>query len=85
MVDNYPYLNGISDFFNGYRNVVEDCCEIYISYVEMILGFWGKGRAIFDKNKNNQVDLFNSYMSGYEKAKIDFGLAPKEINSDMYN
>jgi hypothetical protein len=84
MGDTFNIMSGIASFYDGYRNIVEDCCEIYVSSIEMILGFWGKSRQIFDKNKNHQVELFNSYMSGYEKAKIDFGIAVKEPSEIYY-
>jgi hypothetical protein len=73
----------MSVYFDGFKNTIENYYESYISYIEMFLTFWGKNRDIFDKNKNHQVDIFNAFMSGYEKAKIDFGIAVKEP-SDIY-
>jgi hypothetical protein len=83
MVNVFNNVNFLSEYFNSFKDIIEDSYEIYVSYVEMILGFWGKNRQIFDKSKNQQVALFNSYMSGYEKAKIDFGIKVKEP-SDIY-
>lgn len=74
-----PYFT----FFDGFKSTIENYYESYISYFEMCLTFLGKNREIYDRNKNHQVEMFNSYMSGYEKAKIDFGISTKEP-SDIY-
>jgi hypothetical protein len=83
MVNVFNNVNFLSEYFNSFKDMIEDSYEIYVSYVEMVLGFWGKNKQIYDKNKNHQVDLFNSYLSGYEKAKADFGISVKEP-ADFY-
>jgi hypothetical protein len=73
----------ITEYFNSCGKLLEVSYDNYISYLENIFSFWGKNLNIYDRNKNHSVETFNAFMSGYEKAKIDFGVATKEP-SDIY-
>jgi hypothetical protein len=73
----------LTSYFDGLKSTIENYYDIYITYFEAYMTFWGKNREIYDKNKNHQVEMFNAYMTGYEKAKSDFGISTKEP-SDIY-
>jgi hypothetical protein len=76
-------LDIIKEYYDNWGRLLELSYENYISFIEMTFDVWGKNTKIYDKNKNYNIDIFNAYLSGYEKAKTDFGIKVKEP-SDIY-
>ncbi len=83
-------LDIIKEYFDNYSKFVESCYESGISMIEMYFRLLNKNREMFDKSNDHQVEIFNAFMSGYEKAKMDLlnnnGFSHEKIKdpSDIY-
>lgn len=67
-----------------YNEFISNCYEYYIECFEIFMGYLGHNVNSFNKTKDVNVNTFNAFMTGYQKARSDLGLIDddKKDNND---